>query len=148
MNKATTMDAATRKKLWNGMNWIRQEKRLAIYLRDSMACVYCSTGVEDGAQLTLDHVVAVEKGGNNGAENLVTACDRCNNAKGDRNMAEFVRATAAYLNQGVTAFEIHKHVLDCMSRTLPLEYAKLMIAQRGSAAKAVAAHREAHTKQQ
>jgi len=37
-----------------GMNWIRKEKRLAIYLRDGLACGYCGQSIEDGAKLTLD----------------------------------------------------------------------------------------------
>jgi len=123
---------------WQGMNWIRQEKRLAIYLRDGMACAYCSAGVEQGARLTLDHIVPVESGGRNAEVNLITACDRCNAAKGVRNLAEFIRATAAYLNNGVLAIDIHRHVLDCCARELDLDRAKLLIAERGSAAKALA----------
>src|SRR5438128_11454104 len=33
-----------------GMNWIRPEKRLALYLRDGLACCYCGEAVEDGAK--------------------------------------------------------------------------------------------------
>jgi hypothetical protein len=124
-----------------GMNWIRQEKRLAIYLRDGLACAYCSESAEDGASLQLDHVLPVEKGGTNVAANLVTACARCNQAKADRDLAEFVRATAEYLDHGVDALAIHEHVLDCLKRTLPMDDAKNLIALRGSAAKALAAHR-------
>lgn len=35
------MARSTRKADWQGMNWIRQDKRLAIYLRDGLACVWC-----------------------------------------------------------------------------------------------------------
>ena len=59
-----------------GMNWIRKEKRLAIYLRDGLACCFCGEGVEDGAKLTLDHLTPHSHGGTNGAENLATACHR------------------------------------------------------------------------
>jgi hypothetical protein len=133
--------AAKRKANWNGMNWIRQEKRLAIYLRDALACVYCGAAVEQGAALQLDHVVPVEQRGGNGAENLATSCDRCNQAKADRNLAEFVRATAAYLNNGIQAIDIHKHVLACLKRPLDIAAAKALIAQRGSAARVLAARR-------
>ena len=34
----------------------RPEKRLAIYLRDDMACIYCGIGIEEAGTLTLDHV--------------------------------------------------------------------------------------------
>src|SRR5262245_64074265 len=108
---------------WNGMNWIRQEKRLAIYLRDGLACAYCGEGIEDGAVLTLDHVVP--RGGNE-KENLVTACLRCNSARGKRNVAEFIRATAAYLNHGVKAVDIHATLLAKTQALLPLAEAKAL----------------------
>lgn len=63
----------------HGMNWIRQEKRLSIYIRDHFACLYCGVGVEDeGVILCLDHV---NHNGGNEASNLVTACMECNRGK-------------------------------------------------------------------
>jgi hypothetical protein len=50
-----------------GMNWIRQEKRLAIYLRDGLACCWCGFTVEDGVRFTLDHIVPRQMGGGNDA---------------------------------------------------------------------------------
>jgi len=135
------MTRSQREANWQGMNWIRQEKRLAIYMRDGLACAYCSEGVEEGVRLTLDHVIPVEKGGSNNSDNLITCCDRCNGAKGERHVAEFIRATAAYLNHEVRAIDIQCHVLDCLARLLPLDQAKVQIAKRGSAAKAVRAMR-------
>ena len=64
-----------------GRNWIRPEKRLALYLRDGVACVYCGRSVEAAAPLTLDHLRPVSKGGSNDASNLVTACHDCNSAR-------------------------------------------------------------------
>lgn len=136
-----TMTAAERKAGWNGMNWIRQEKRLAIYLRDGMACAYCGAAAENGASLQLDHVRSVERGGNNCASNLVTCCDRCNQSKGCRTLAAFARAVAAYLDHDIVALDIEEHVLDCLNRTLPMFEAKDLIALRGSAAKVLAARR-------
>ena len=65
----------------NGSKWIRPTKRLAIYCRDGHGCLYCGAGIEDGATLTLDHLVARELGGTNDDGNLVTACLSCNAAK-------------------------------------------------------------------
>ncbi len=63
----------------HGMNWIRQEKRLALYMRDGFACLYCGTGIEvEGTILTLDHV---DHHGTNHETNLVTACFDCNRGK-------------------------------------------------------------------
>ncbi len=42
---------------YQGMNFVRQDLRLAIYLRDGLACVWCGQGIEDGIKFTLDHVV-------------------------------------------------------------------------------------------
>ena len=127
-----------RKERNQGMNWIRQEKRLALYLRDGMACAYCGEGVEAGAKFSLDHVSPHSMGGTNHAENLVTCCIRCNSSRGNRKMEEFASATAAYLNHGITAEEIIQHVTVTRQRPLPKDEAKELIARRGSAARVLA----------
>ena len=124
---------------WQGMNWIRQTKRLAIYLRDGLSCVYCGASVEDGAQLTLDHLQAHVNGGGNAATNLVTCCHRCNSSRADRPVRRFARAVASYLNHGITAAQIVAHVENARRRVLPLDEAKTLIARRGSVAQVLAA---------
>lgn len=125
---------------WQGMNWIRQEKRLAIYLRDGLACAYCGHSVENGAALTLDHVKPHSKGGDNGERNLVTCCERCNKSRGNRSIKVWCAAVATYLNHGVTAKEVESHVKACVKRDLTPHKAeaKEMIARRGSAARVLA----------
>ena len=123
---------------WQGMNWIRQEKRLAIYIRDGLACAYCGDSVERGAMLTLDHVRPHSHGGSNEADNLVTCCKRCNSSRGDRPVARFARVVAAYLNHGAEAGEIIAHVRNCTRRELPMDDAKALIARRGSVARVLA----------
>ncbi len=130
--------ATARNENWNGMNWVRQSTRLAIYLRDGLSCVYCGTSIEDGAQLTLDHIVPVSKGGENKAVNLVTCCHRCNCSRGNRTMPAFARAVAEYVNHGVTAEQIISHVRATARRTLPRAEARELISRRGSAAKVLA----------
>lgn len=118
----------------NGSKWIRPDKRLSIYLRDGLACAYCGDSIENGASLSLDHVIPYSKGGSNEASNLTTCCKRCNSSRGNRPMEEFAEAVATYLNHGVTAAEITAQILRCT--TSPLEgfhaEAKAMIARRGS----------------
>lgn len=121
-----------------GMNWIRQEKRLAIYLRDGCSCAWCGSSVEDGVGLSLDHVVCFSKGGSNDAKNLVTCCKRCNSSRGARSVKAFAKAVAAYVNHGVTPEQIVAHVRACVKRALPLSEAKKLITRRGSAARALA----------
>jgi len=76
---------------WQGSNWIRREKRLAIYSRDGFCCVYCGKKQSDGHVLSLDHVLAVEHGGTNGSNNLVTACLSCNSSKSDLTLTEWFK---------------------------------------------------------
>lgn len=114
-----------------GMNWIRKEKRLAIYLRDGLACCYCGEGVEDGAKLTLDHLTPHSAGGSNAADNLVTACHRCNSSRGNRDWKAFAGAVAAYLNHGVQTQQIIDHITTTVQRPVDIKAAKALIAQRG-----------------
>jgi len=130
-----------RQEAWNGMNWIRQEKRLAIYLRDGLACMYCGATVEDGATLSLDHVKPCSKGGSNSERNLVTCCKKCNSSRADRPAADFAQAVACYINHGITADSIMAAIRSNTRKSLKpyRAEAKDMIARRGSAAKALAA---------
>lgn len=117
---------------YQGSKWIRREKRLAIYLRDGLACVYCGLSVEDGTSLTLDHLTPFSSGGRHHAENLVTACFRCNSSRGARDWQEFCGAVAGYLNRGVTAAAIIGHITSRISTPLDIRAAKTLIARRGS----------------
>lgn len=71
--------------------WIRSDKRLAIYLRDRMACVYCLRDLHDAdpRDITLDHVVPKADGGSNREDNLATACRTCNCSRQDKPLARF-----------------------------------------------------------
>jgi 5-methylcytosine-specific restriction endonuclease McrA len=119
------------------MNWISQHKRLAIYARDGFACCYCGHAVEDGAQLTLDHVKPHVDGGTNHESNLVTACHKCNSVRQDRSLRTFAADVAKYVK--VDAKEITAHVRDCCRRPLDVKMAREIVARRGSCSKALAA---------
>ena len=55
--------------------------RSNVYLRDNYICQYCKH-MFSYKDLTLDHVIPKSKGGTLTWENTVTACRKCNNAKG------------------------------------------------------------------
>ena len=55
--------------------------RKNVLRRDSFRCQYCGSA---GQTLTIDHIVPRSKQGEDSWENLVAACVRCNNHKGDR----------------------------------------------------------------
>lgn len=76
--------------------WIRSEKRLALYIRDGFACVYCGLDLRGAApaDVTLDHLLPRSAGGKNDATNLVTACKRCNSSRGDQPWVDYATGGA------------------------------------------------------
>ena len=71
--------------------WIRRERRLAIYCRDSFRCVYCCRDLHHAGpqDVTLDHLVSKSDGGSNDSTNLVTACRACNCSRQDKPLSRF-----------------------------------------------------------
>ncbi len=64
----------------------RQVTNTFLFARDEYHCQYCGRHKSDlgyRESLTRDHVVPKSRGGGNDWENVVTACSRCNRAKGD-----------------------------------------------------------------
>lgn len=129
--------SATRAAEWQGQNWIRPERRLAIYLRDGLACVWCGQAVEAGVVMTLDHVTTYAAGGGHESSNLVTACKRCNDSRGKRTIAAFARAVAAYLDHGADPEAIVARVRRCQRRAVDVAEAKAIIARRGTVRRAL-----------
>jgi HNH endonuclease len=123
--------------VWQGHHWIRDDKRLAIWLRDGLKCVYCqSTAVPTDA--CVEHVHAFERGGSNHQSNLVTSCQRCNSRKGDLPLRRFARRIGGDV-EGMD--EIVARVARFTSRQLrPYRIkAKQLIARHGTAARALSA---------
>ena len=98
----------------NGSEWIRPEKRLAIYLRDEFRCAYCNGNLHAARpdQVTLDHLQPRFFGGNNDHTNLVTACRSCNSKRGAIDIFVFADHDALVRISGR------------VKRPLPLELAK------------------------
>lgn len=76
--------------------WIRREKRLSIYIRDSFRCLYCGSDLRHAApaDVTLDHLLPRSAGGENESENLVTACRSCNSARGAKPWLDYASGGA------------------------------------------------------
>ena len=54
-----------------------------VWLRDDGACQYCEKSVKL-SDATVDHVIPKSRGGQNVWENIVLACAKCNQKKGNR----------------------------------------------------------------
>ena len=89
--------------------WIRTEKRIAIYLRDGLACAYCGRASEDGYGLGLDHLIPRSKGGGNNSSNLITCCNLCNSIRGDMDLGAWLERIHGD-GAGKTAAFITSHI--------------------------------------
>lgn len=58
------------------------EVRIRVMKRDRFTCTYCGTTGAD-AELEIDHIIPISKGGSNHISNLTTACRKCNQKKGN-----------------------------------------------------------------
>jgi 5-methylcytosine-specific restriction endonuclease McrA len=65
--------------------------RESIKARDGHKCVYCGSS----ENLTVDHIRPKSKGGTDTADNLVTACRPCNQAKGSMHVDVFMQTQIA-----------------------------------------------------
>lgn len=57
--------------------------------RASAHCFYCHVPLLP-EQVTMDHVVALSRGGCSTKSNIVTACHACNQNKKDRNIVDYL----------------------------------------------------------
>lgn len=103
------------RKRGQGSKWCRPSTRLAIYHRDGFCCVYCGATAESGAQLTLDHVLACELGGDNNPTNLITACLSCNSSKQDATTRQWF---ATLRDRGIDTAEVGPRVRRQTARKL------------------------------
>lgn len=56
-----------------------------LFARDGYLCMYCGKA-HHASELTRDHIVPRSRGGLDSWENVVAACRRCNQFKGDRSL--------------------------------------------------------------
>lgn len=68
---------------------IDQKIAWEVFKRDDYRCVYCG---HDNLPLTVDHLVLWEEMGNTVAENLVSACKKCNHTRGNKSLTEFLKS--------------------------------------------------------
>jgi 5-methylcytosine-specific restriction endonuclease McrA len=92
-------------------NWIRKNRRYAIYERDNCTCAYCGITVIPGKSsllgkeqlATLDHIVPRNAGGNNKSDNLITSCVSCNSSRKDTPLFEYLKGDMSKIKQVLTA---------------------------------------------
>ncbi len=65
------------------MDHVPRLSKKALFSRDQHHCMYCGQHFSV-SQLTQDHIVPLSRGGAHGWTNVITACRRCNQRKGNR----------------------------------------------------------------
>jgi len=68
---------------------ISQHISWKVWRRDEFKCRYCGA---DDVPLTVDHLVLWEEGGPSIEENLLTACRKCNKARGNMQYADWLKS--------------------------------------------------------
>ena len=61
---------------------LKPKLRWQILARDNFTCQYCGRKPLDGAILQIDHKISVNDRGTDEPDNLITACQKCNQGKG------------------------------------------------------------------
>lgn len=98
--------------------WISNHKRWIIYHNNNYKCAYCGDTIISGKVFTLDHIIPIELGGTNKANNLVVACRNCNSSKEKRNLKDFLK----YLEkQGVDISKIKYEIKNQLRKGRKLE---------------------------
>lgn len=117
----------------HGHHWIRDDRRIRIYMRDDWRCVWCRGSVctrrglgaagypfnpetgEDFARASLDHVHGRKRG--NGNANLVTACAACNSARKHLSVGAWVERVTR--RTGELPYDVVARVRAAVARPLP-----------------------------
>ena len=66
---------------------ISKKARFEVFKRDKFECQYCGAH-PPMVVLHVDHIQPVAKGGKNDQDNLITACEACNQGKSDRELSD------------------------------------------------------------
>lgn len=97
----------------------RQVTNTFLFARDGYACQYCGrhrSELRGREFLTRDHILPVSRGGTNVWDNVVTACSKCNNRKGDHLPEE----AGLYLD-GVPGEPNHVHLVWAVRRVTEVQ---------------------------
>ena len=72
--------------------------RLIVYRNSGYKCEYCGDSIIVGGEVhpkraSIDHVIALSKGGDHTYSNVVSCCMECNSSKGAKDVNEWIKAT-------------------------------------------------------
>jgi hypothetical protein len=90
------------------------EQRMRIFTRDESKCFYCLCELNQD-NFVVEHVVSRPRGQSN-YRNVVAACRRCNNRKGDTTALDFLRLLLREALLSDSEFEDRREMLERLAR--------------------------------
>ena len=113
-----TQDRFTRKSR-HGRGSISRKNRRKVYKRDEFTCQFCQK-IYSPSELTIDHLVPLERGGLDEITNYVSCCQACNQKKANLSLEDF----AASLTISLHELPVHGDpVID--NKELPIQFRQL-----------------------
>lgn len=104
--------------------WLRKTQRYVsgfvqqtIWARDNFRCVYCGRKMGD-VQLSVDHWIPLELGGEDKPSNYISACKACNKDKGKQQPEIFCRKRGIYFDE-IDHYLKGMFPMDSMSHLIP-----------------------------
>lgn len=88
--------------------------RFSVFERDGFACRYCGEEAPY-VVLVVDHKIAVANGGTNDFENLITACESCNQGKSARELNNWPDDR---MHQDIALAQDHYDCMEAIARLL------------------------------
>lgn len=76
-------------------NWQKHKFRIKVWEKSDKKCFYCKIemvfkGRQNGKFMTVEHLTPKSHGGKLTLDNCVAACLKCNRARGNKNLFEWV----------------------------------------------------------
>jgi len=89
-------------------NFIR--KKDLEFIKSIEQCMYCGSR----ENLTIDHIVAISKGGNGDRNNLTRSCQKCNSSKSDKTIHDWEHHLKNKLNHHLEVVHRYMRIITCI----------------------------------
>jgi hypothetical protein len=93
---------------------LSKKTRFIVLERDNYTCQYCGAYAPD-VVLVVDHIIAVALGGSNDLDNLITACETCNQGKSAMDLENL---PGSAMDQDIAQAQARYHLMEALARLL------------------------------
>lgn len=100
---------------------VRPHMKAVLWDQSGGCCWYCGRLLNPFRDFTVDHVIAVARGGKNNIENLVAACKGCNVRKAGHSLEHFRKDMIRWLRIAMIYPDLRQEYFDSMAIPLPAD---------------------------